>query len=58
MQKKMIIGFGFDTNGVLTEWFCCNMSRSPLDIFSGAVKGGAVKARAPSAFEAWGGNFE
>jgi hypothetical protein len=53
MQKKMIIGLGFDANSVLTEWFCCNMSRSPLDIFSGAVK-----ARAPSSFEAWGGNFE
>ena len=36
MQNKVVLGFDFDANTVLTEWFCCNMSRSPLDIFSGA----------------------
>jgi hypothetical protein len=45
MQKKVIVGFGFDANSVLTAWFCCNMSRSHLDIFSGVAK-----ARAPTSF--------
>ena len=45
MQKKVIVGFGFDANSVLTAWFCCNMSRSHLDIFSGVVK-----ARLPTSF--------
>ena len=42
MQKKVIVVFGFDANNVLTAWFCCNMSRSPLDIFSGAAEARAA----------------
>ncbi len=42
MQKKMVLRCNFDVNNVLTVWFCCNMSRSPLDIFSGAIN---VRAR-------------
>jgi hypothetical protein len=53
MQKKVIVGFGFDAKSVLTAGFCCNMSRSLLDHFSGAAK-----ARAPTSFEAWGDIFE
>jgi hypothetical protein len=36
MQNKVVVRFDFDANTVLTAWFCCNMSRTPLDIFSGA----------------------
>lgn len=36
MQNKVVLRFDFDANTVLTAWFCCNMSRTPLDIFSGA----------------------
>jgi hypothetical protein len=45
MQKKVLVGFGFDANSVLIAGFCCNMSKSPLDHFSGAAK-----ARAPTSF--------
>jgi hypothetical protein len=37
MQKKMVLRCNFDANNALTAWFCCNMSGSPLDIFSGAI---------------------
>ncbi len=36
MQNKVVVLFDFDGDSVLTAWFCCNMSGSPLDIFSGA----------------------
>ena len=36
MQNKVVLRFDFAANNVLTVWFCCNMSGSLLDIFSGA----------------------
>jgi len=35
MPNKVVFLLGFDANIVLTVWFCCNMSRSRLVIFSG-----------------------